>query len=87
MAQPTLRAQVAALTSLVEKLVAAQGAPVTARVASPVGPTKFADTEFGATMIARQAAKLPCGIHSRKVCNRRFSANSSGATNHVARNS
>jgi hypothetical protein len=85
MAQVTLRAQVAALTSLVESLVAAQGAPATAQAKSPVGPTKFADTEFGAKVLARQAAKAACTIHPAGACNRRFSEKSSGATNHVAR--
>ena len=80
----TLRAQVAALTELVEKLVAS-GAPVVAAAKSPVGPTKFADTEFGAKQLARAAAKLPCELGHGDSCNRRFSENSKGRTQHEPR--
>lgn len=73
-----------AIAAAVAAALAAQGAPATARAASPVGPTKFADTTFGAKVLAAQAAKLPCAIHATG-CNRTFSVKSTGGTNHEPR--
>lgn len=75
MAQVTLRAQVAALTTLVESLVAAKGAPASAKAESP----------FLGFIHERAASKVACEIHNAKACNRRFTPASSGRTGHVAR--
>ena len=85
MAARITNAQVMAALVALDRKVAALGAPATAKAASPVGPVKFADTAFGAKVIAAQAAKVPCAIHEPTACNRRFSAKSSGGTNHEPR--
>lgn len=82
--RPTIASLSAELAEL-KALIVAQGAPVKARAASPVGPVKFADTAFGAEMIAKRAGFIACELGHGAACNRSFSPASSGRTNHVAR--
>jgi hypothetical protein len=74
-----------AISAAVAAALIAQGKPASARAASPVGPVKFADTAFGAAVLAKQAAKVPCTVHAAGSCTRRFSPTSAGLANHEAR--
>jgi len=79
---PTLRSQVEALTAVVAALAEripaqapAQGAPAQATAKAP--------STFYTDVIA---SRKPCAIPAHKgICNRRFSKNSSGDVNHLAR--
>lgn len=81
-------AQVAALVAGLEAKfdrAIAQGAPAKAKAASPVGPTKFADSPLGQRLAEKRSKRVACVIHVAGVCNRTFNpTNESGIAQHNA---